>query len=102
MNTMNNVENPSRNTLTPKPMCLFCGKHICLMNTSFGLKLVTSSIHDGFDNYKLHIAKPNMKRADNASVKMTPYIIHHLIVQAYARESKLVRFNIVTNVPDAF
>jgi hypothetical protein len=30
---------------------------------------------------------------------MAPYIIWHFIVQAYARESKLVGFNIVTNVP---
>jgi hypothetical protein len=96
---MNNVEDPTRNTLTPKPMCLFCGKKTRLMNTSFGLKLVTSSIRDGFNNYKLHIAKPNMKRAENASVQMAPYIIRHFIVEAYARESKLVGFNIVTNVP---
>jgi hypothetical protein len=33
------------------------------------------------------------------SVQMAPYIIRHFIVQAYARESKLVGFNIVTNVP---
>jgi hypothetical protein len=69
------------------------------MNTSFGLKLVTSSIHDGFNTYKLHIAKPNMKRDDNGSVQMTPYIIRHFIVQAYARESKLVGLNIFNNVP---
>jgi hypothetical protein len=49
--------------------------------------------------YKLHIPKPNMKRADNASVQMAPYIIRHFISQAYARESKIVGFNIVTNVP---
>jgi hypothetical protein len=61
--------------------------------------LVTSSIRYGFNNYKLHIAKPNMKRADNVSVQMAPYIIQHFIVQAYARKSKLVGFNIVTNVP---
>jgi hypothetical protein len=82
MNIMNNVEDPSRNALTPKPMCLFCGKKTCLMNTSFGLKLVSSSIRDGFNNYKLHIVKPNMKRSDNVSVQMAPYIIRHLIVQA--------------------
>jgi hypothetical protein len=99
MNTTDNVEKSSRNTLTPKPMCLFCGGNICLMNTSFGLKLVTSSIRDGFNNYKLHISKPKMKRADNMSVQMTPYIIRRFIFQAYARESKLVGFNIVTNVP---
>jgi hypothetical protein len=40
-----------------------------------------------------------MKRADNASVQMSPYIIRHFIVQAYAIESKLVGFNIVSNVP---
>jgi hypothetical protein len=80
-------------------MCLFCGKKTCFMNTSFGLKLVASSIRDGFNNYKLHIAKPNMKRADNASVQMAPYIIRHFIVQANARESKLVGLIIVTNVP---
>jgi hypothetical protein len=40
-----------------------------------------------------------MKRADNAFVQMAPYIIRNFIVQAYARESKLVGFNIVTNVP---
>jgi hypothetical protein len=85
MNTTNNVEDPSRNALTPKPMCLFCGKKTCLMNKSFGLKLVTSGIRNGFNNYKLHIAKPNMKRADNASVQMAPYIIRYFIVQAYAR-----------------
>jgi hypothetical protein len=99
MNTTNNVENPSRNTLTPTPICLFYGGKICLMSTSFGLKLVTSSISGGFNNYKLHIAKPNMKRADNASVQMAPYIIWHFIVQAYARESKLVGFKFFTNVP---
>jgi hypothetical protein len=30
---------------------------------------------------------------------MAPYIIRHFIVQAYSRESKLVGFNIITNVP---
>jgi hypothetical protein len=40
-----------------------------------------------------------MKRADNASVQIAPYIIRHFIVQAHARESKLVGFNIVTNIP---
>jgi hypothetical protein len=99
MNTTNNVENPSCNALTQKPMCLFCGKKTCLINTSFGLKLFTSSIRNGFNNYKLHIVKPNMKRADTASVQMTPYIIRHFIVQAYGRESRLVGFNIVTNIP---
>jgi hypothetical protein len=99
MNTTNNVDNPSRNTLTPKLKCLFCGEKKCLMNTCFGLKLVTSSIRDGFKNYKLHVAKSNIKRADNASVQMAPNIIRHFIVQAYATESKLVGFNIVTNLP---
>jgi hypothetical protein len=66
---------------------------------NFGLKLVTSSIRDGFFNYKLHIANPNMKGADNVLVQMAPYIIRHFIVQVYARESKLIGFNIVTNVP---
>jgi hypothetical protein len=99
MNTTNNVENSSHNTLTPKPMCLFCGGNICLMNTSFGLKLVTSSIRDGLNNYKLHISKPKMKRADNASVQMAPYITRYFIVQEYTIESKLVGFNIVTNEP---
>jgi hypothetical protein len=80
-------------------MCLFCVKKICLMSTSFGLKLVTSSIRDGFNTYKLHIVKPNMKRADNALVQMAPYIIRNFIVQANARESKVVGFNTVTNVP---
>jgi hypothetical protein len=68
----NIMEKSSRNTLPPKPMCLFCGENIYLMNTSFGMKIVTPSIRDGFNDYKLHIAKPNMKRADNASVKMAP------------------------------
>jgi hypothetical protein len=61
MNKTKNVENTSRNTLTPKLMCLCCGGKICLMNTCFGLTLATSSIRGGFNNYKLHIAKPNMK-----------------------------------------
>jgi hypothetical protein len=68
------------------------------MNTSFGLRLVTSSILDGFNNYKLQILKPKMKRADNALVQIAPYIIRHFIVQAYAREPKFVGFNIVTNI----
>jgi hypothetical protein len=99
MSTTNNVEKSSRNTLTPKQICFFCGENICLMNTSCGLKLLSSSIRNGFNNYKIHISKPNMKRADNASVQMAPYIIRRFIVQAYARESKLVVFNIVINVP---
>jgi hypothetical protein len=84
----------------PQNRCVcFVGKYICLMNTSLGLKLVTSIIRDGFNNYKLQIVKPNMKREDSASLQMAPYIIRHFIVQAYARESKLVGLNIVTNVP---
>jgi hypothetical protein len=35
----------------------------CMMNTSVGLKLVTSSICDRFNNYKLHIATPKIKGA---------------------------------------
>jgi hypothetical protein len=99
MSATNNVEKSSRNTLSIKPMCLFCGEKTCLMNTSFGLRLVTSSIRDGFNNYKLHISKPKMKRADNASVQMAPYIIRNFIVQEYARAYKLVGFIILMNVP---
>jgi hypothetical protein len=99
MNTTNNVEKPSRTTPSAKPMSLFCGEKSCRMNTSFGLKLVTSSIRHGFNNYKLHILKLKMKGADNVSVQIAPYIIRHFIVQAYARASKLVGFNIFTNFP---
>jgi hypothetical protein len=66
------------------------------MNTSVGLKLITSHIPDGFNNYKQHKATPKIKGADNASVQMTPYIICHLIIQSYARASNL---NTVTNMP---
>jgi hypothetical protein len=34
----------------------------------------------------------------NALVQMAPYIIQHFIVQSYKRASKLVGFNIVTNM----
>jgi hypothetical protein len=80
-------------------MCLHFGKQTCLMNTIVRLKLVTSSICDGFNNYKLHLATPKTKGANNASVQMAPYIICHFIIQSYARASNLVGFNIVTNVP---
>jgi hypothetical protein len=61
-------------------MCLFCGKKTCLVETSVGLKLVASSIHDGFNSYKLHIATPTNKGAANILVQMTPFIIRHFIV----------------------
>jgi hypothetical protein len=99
MNTTTNVEKPSHTTQSAKLMCSFCGETICLMNSSVGLNLVTSSIRDGLNNYKLHISKSKKKGADNASVQMAPCIIRHFIVQAYARESKLMGFNIVTNIP---
>ena len=92
-----NISNNSKKTA--KPMCLFCGQKVCLIDSSVGLKLVTKSIREGFNNYKLHISKPNVKGRDNASVEMAPYIIRHFIVQAYARESNLVGYNIVSNVP---
>jgi hypothetical protein len=60
-----------------KPMCLFCMGKTCLMD----------------------IATPKNKWADNAWVQMAPYIIRHFIIQSYARASKLVGFNIVTNMP---
>jgi hypothetical protein len=69
------------------------------MDTCVGLKLVTSTIRDGFNSYKQHIAIPKIKGADNASVQMVPYIIRHFIVQAYSRASKLVGINILMNVP---
>jgi hypothetical protein len=80
MNTTNNVKKSSLNTLAPKPMCLFCRENTFIMNTIFGLKLVTSSIRDGFNKNKLHISRLNMKRADNASVQMAPYVIWYFIV----------------------
>jgi hypothetical protein len=40
----------------------------CMMNTSVGLKLVTSSIRDGFNTNKLHIDTPKIKRANNMYV----------------------------------
>jgi hypothetical protein len=55
-------------------------KKTCMLNTSAGLKPVTSIIHDGFNNYKLHIATPKIKGANNASVQMASYIIHHFII----------------------
>jgi hypothetical protein len=79
-------------------MCFHCGKQTCLMNTSVGLKLDSSSIREGFNNYKLHLATPKTNGANDASVQIAPYIIHHLIIQSFARASTLVGFNIVTNV----
>jgi hypothetical protein len=72
---------------------------MCLLDTSVELKLITSSIHDGIDSYKQHIATPKIKGADNASVQMSPYIIRHFIIQSYTSSSTQVGFNIVTNVP---
>jgi hypothetical protein len=60
------------------------------MGTSVGLKLVTSSILDGFDSYKQHIFTPNIKRGNNMLVQMAPYIILHVIIQSYARVSNMV------------
>jgi hypothetical protein len=69
------------------------------MNTIVEIKLVTSSIRDGFNNYKLHLATPKVKGANNASVRMAPYIIRYFIIQSYARASNLVGFKIEMNVP---
>jgi hypothetical protein len=68
------------------------------MKTSVGHKLLISSIRDGFNFNKLHIATPKIKGANDASVKMAPYIIHHFIIQFYAKASNLVGFNIVMNM----
>jgi hypothetical protein len=83
-------------------MCLHCGKQTFLMNTSVGLRLVTSSISDGLNTYKLHFATPKTKGANNAFVQMEPYIIHHFIIQSYARASNLVGFNILINILGVF
>jgi hypothetical protein len=69
------------------------------MDTIVGLKLVTSSIRDGFNSSKQHISTPKIKGAHTAPVQMAPCIIQHFIVQSYARASNLVGLNIVTNVP---
>jgi hypothetical protein len=94
--------NPTNNEKTECPskrMCLHSGKKTCIMNNSVGIKLVTSSIHDRFNTYKLHIATPKIKGANNVYLKMAPYIIRHYIIQSYARDSTLVGFNIVMNIP---
>jgi hypothetical protein len=91
-----NPTNNEKKECPSKPMCLHCGQKTCMMNTSVGLKLVTSSICDRFN--KLHIAATKIKGAYNASAQMAPYIICHFIFQYYVRASNLVGFNIVTNV----